>query len=284
LKKRAIEMKNLKTKKICKMILMLLIILSLTSCGAFDDLLTPGRIEFEYTGEYPELYSVAINSILGTLGHGGVPGPTDRALQPNIRILDEDDYGRVLFFYDEGVSRLSPYMKNLNLIIIQKAEGNYAYFYPYYNFNSSSYENNRWEFTDEDIETLKEGNSWNQKLSEDSEFVRVRIARRKEDGPVSFEQLVQLYRLVFPDIVSGPSVRNMDERMVFLRMDNYGRSIFLSVGAGDNQGKYFAILLQPDHSLDLETGVLEIVNHTSYQTELRLFKEANGWGTLNVID
>ncbi|MCL2864744.1 MAG: hypothetical protein FWE25_04280, partial [Lachnospiraceae bacterium] len=57
----------------------------------------------------------------------------------------------------------------------------------------------------------------------------------------------------------------------FLRTDNYGRSVYFR--------RNTAILFQPDHSFDLETGVLEIIDPVRYQTELREFMEANGWDT-----
>jgi len=43
---------------------------------------------------------------------------------------------------------------------------------------------------------------------------------------------------------------------------------------------YFVVVLfQPDHSFDIETGILVTTDRLSYQTELRKFKEANGWDT-----
>ena len=67
-------------------------------------------------------------------------------------------------------------------------------------------------------------------------------------------------------------------RTRFFRMDYYGRSIYLTAERGLGWGgPYFAIMFQPDHSFDLETGTLEITSMNNYQTELRLFMEANSW-------
>jgi len=121
----------------CKLVLLLSLTVLLTGCGGF-----------EYRGDYPELFSVAVNSILGAQGfqEGGWPRP----IQPYIRVLEEDNYGRRLFIYTEDVTiGVSSYR-----VIIQKVEGDYAYFYPHYNFGRGR--------TDEAVEALKEANSWNQ--------------------------------------------------------------------------------------------------------------------------
>ena len=71
-----------------------------------------------YGGDYPELFSVAISSVLGMRGvdfHW-----------PDIIILDEDDHGRIIFEYSEG----DLYRSRL---VMQKVQDGYAYFYPHYN-------------------------------------------------------------------------------------------------------------------------------------------------------
>jgi hypothetical protein len=213
-------------------------------------------------------------------GHGGVPGPSPRPLQADIVVLEEDDYGRVLFSYDEGPSRGGSLMTNTNHVIMQKKDGNYVYFYPYYNFITSSEEGHRWEFTDEETEALKEANSWNQELSDESEFVRVRISRQKGEGSIAVERLGEVYSKVFPSSYTS----RIRENMIFFRTDDYGRSIYLGVGIGEKRGTYIVVLFQPDHSFNFETGVHEIINLGSYQTELRLFMESNGWDTPHVIE
>jgi len=75
------------------------------------------------------LFTVAIYSLLGARGytpeyHGYVP--TD------IKVLEEDDYGRVLFAYCEDQNGTVT-----TLLIIQKSDEKYSYYYPDYNFISS---------------------------------------------------------------------------------------------------------------------------------------------------
>ena len=243
----------------CELILVLSFTLFLTACFP--------SAEFEYVGDYPELYSVAIHSILGQRGYasGSVGGDP-----PAITVLGADDYGRRLFSYNEGLANIGHTLNHL--VIIQKVEGDYAYFYPHYNFIISTIEYN-WDFTDERIEALKEANSWNQSMSDSSEFVRVRIVRQKGEGPISCDKLFEAFNDIFPDtnLSRGPAT----SAMVFLRTDNYGRSVYFVIGTYGTG--VFAILFQPDHSFDLETGMLEITDRINHQTELRLFMEANGW-------
>ena len=242
----------------CKLVFILSFTVFLVSC-----------VEFQYVGDYPELYSVAIHSILGARGYG------DNKTQPIITTLEKDRYGRILFYYNEGVGgEERHHLNEFAFLIIQKVEGDYAYFYPHYNFILNRWIDNRWiDFKDEEIETLQEVNSWNKPLSDSSEFERVRIVRQKEEGPLSNGNLIDAYRDIFPNL--DLSRTQMIFRMNFLRADNYGRAVYHATGDGTR----FAVLFQPDHSFDLETGTLLIEDHNNYQTELRLWMEANGWNT-----
>jgi len=268
-----------------------------------------------YVGDYPELFSVAVSSVLGMGSDIGWD-------HPEIVVLEEDNYGRIIFEYDEG--HLYP-----SRLIIQKVEDGYAYFYPHYNFILSSRPSfvildtyipdfqdeamlAQWlelqeelqeirdgdiiesldeflevsdsmrfllaeiiEFPDEEMERLRQENSWNQEMSDTSEFVRVRIVREKETGPIPPEILVEVHYEFISESNFRRSVNSVFYSMVFLRTDNYGRSIYSSL-RGDTQ---FVILFQPDHTFDSETGILEITEGNRYQTEVRLFMEANGWDT-----
>jgi len=207
-----------------------------------------------YDGDYPELFSVAIHSLLGARGFDSRPE------EPAwIRVLEGDNYGRRLFLYDEG--RIGGHL------IIQKYEDGFVYFYPHDNFVL-------YYLTEEVEATLKEANSWNQPMSDSSEFERIPIVRQKEDGPIPNSERNKAHSELFPDA----NLRNAGARMNFLRMDRYGRSVYLATRqVGAIIPPPFAVIFQPDHSFDLETGVLEITDMNNYQTELRLFMEANGW-------
>ena len=234
-----------------KLLLLLIPILFLVACN---------NNEFTYTGNYPDLYSVALNSVLGLEGFE-LSSP---ARQPRISLLEEDDYGRRLFSYSEASTIVA-------FLIIQKSDDVYAYFYPHYNFVIGS--RNPWAFIDEDYENvkaLKEANNWNREMSDTYEFVRVRISRQREVGSISNEKLIEVFYYLFPHIALDRP-ENIRSRMFYLRTDSYGRSIY-STGTG-------AVLFQPNHLFDSETGIFIFEERHNYQANLRLFMEANGWDT-----
>jgi len=249
----------IKMAKIVSVLLVLLLLtIVLTSC--FQGV--------RYTGDYPELFSVAIGSVLGARGYDD-GGPRGRHIEPSVSVLEEDNYGRVLFRYSEGgftrrIDRNPERLVGRSIdvyIIAQRVNSNHVYFYPHYNFIIrgesdarvfESYFEDIPRVSNEDLDALKEVNSWNEEMSEESAFDRVRIVRRKEDGPAS-----------------------RDDRMIYLRTDRYGRSVYTI----SSQYVHIVYFFQPDHSLDFQTGITEIRDLFNYQTELRLFMEANGWNT-----
>jgi len=71
--------------KMAKINLPLIIVIALTiACTNRDGV---------YNGEYPELYTVAIHSLLGSTGYI----QSERRFPAVIRIVEEDTYGRKLF-------------------------------------------------------------------------------------------------------------------------------------------------------------------------------------------
>ena len=72
---------------------------------------------YEYRGEYLDLYTVAINSVLWTFG---ASPQTDFAGDPLIEIMEEDDFGRVLFRYTEKYFSPNISVKVLKLFTLSK--------------------------------------------------------------------------------------------------------------------------------------------------------------------
>ena len=134
------------------------------------------------------------------------------------------------------------------------------------------------DVSEEELDTLKEANSWNESMSDSREFERVPIVRLIEVGPVSLDILNEVRFELFPEATNRINSGNVNYRMNFLRTDRYGRSVYLARGPGDERLiNPYAVIFQPDHSFDLETGVLEITDINNYQNELRLLMESNGW-------
>ena len=162
-------------KAILPIALCLVFALPLVGCQGFEG----------YTGDYPELFSVAAYSIPNMCGaiHYEVKD------EPLVCYLEEDEYGRVLFCYSEEYGEYidGRYYGNadhggVNLVICQGHDDEYAYYYNGCNYISSPLcEGNKigiygWvkppdivnpynDFTDEQISKLKEDNDWGKEIN-----------------------------------------------------------------------------------------------------------------------
>ena len=257
-------------KKMYLLLLLTMIITTALVLGACGD----DSEGFEYAGSNPELYTVAIHAVPG--GRGYISGHILGGQQPTIEIIDWDSYGRVMFFYDEE----SPLIRGGAYVVMQKVVGDYVYFYPFYNHIIRPMSGSDFSLVEES-EAFDSANSWEQELSDDSEFVRVRISRTKESGPISDNRFARAYREVFPETtLHDGQIRGS---RVFLRTDRYGRSLHFAiglVGKGEDRVRYhIAMLFQPDNSFDLATGVVFFEDFYKYQSQLKEFMEANGWDT-----
>ena len=225
-----------------------------------------------YQGENPELYSIAINSVLGATGSAFDSSP--RNLAKTI-IIDEDSYGRKMFFYSER-KMISTY----SLHISQTSDDEYVWFYPDYNFISTSEGNPYTKSTEEirsfflaeDIEKLKEKNDWNMKINLDK-CVKVEIVREKAQGSLEKAQILPLFQKVLGH--SSPSI-------IYFITDDYGRSMYLGSGrflSNDGPGfdKRIVMLFNPDGSYDENKSYFELTDLFNYQKELKQFKELNNW-------
>ena len=222
-----------------------------------------------YTGEHPELYSVAISSLLGSTGYA----VSEVRYNSTVTLIEEDIYGKKLFIYSESHA-----ISSYSLLISQKSDDKYVYFYPDYNFISipSDYIPNpdpqlapEDRFSAEAIEELKRRNDWNMEINLDK-CVKVNIVRQKEDGPVSNGDLRQLYNLAL-----GEDAYRY-QNSTFLIADEYGRSIYLGHGKFAS-GRWVVMLFQPDGSYDESRCLMELPDTQNYQDELKAFKELNDW-------
>ena len=261
--------------------ILLILIPALSACTFLND---------DYTGEHPDLYSVAINSLLGARGSWREHVKQD----PIVLIGDEDSFGRRLFLYYENAIYVSTY----SLLICQSSDERYSYFYPHYNFISLSeshvterlselftdgassraeyFERVLVSFPEDAVEELKVANDWDMPL--DSErCIRVEIVRNKPNGPVRNQTLMAFYRRALGDDA-------LDNRyfIIYHMTDDYGRSIYVGSGrfvsVGPHGGRrHIVMLFQPDGSYNVINGVMELSDLFNYQDELREFKERNNW-------
>jgi len=233
-----------------------------------------------YGGNYPELYSVAIHSLLSATGDHPV-----LVIRPLLVLVDEDLYGRRLFFYSEGAR-----MSATSLIISQKSSEHYAYFYFLDNFHSFSEEEiamfsdgqhgwwtrNLWP--EDVVQELKERNSWNQPINHDR-LTRVEITRRKPDvRAVSDEQLVEAHMEIREMLgINGfPMGRSdMIRRFILFAVDDFGRSIHY-ISLGHFYG-HSVIHFYPDGSFNLDIGLKGHLDPYNYRDQLLEFMQQNNW-------
>ena len=82
-------MKNT-VKTACCFFAFCIIVLLISSCGFLN--------YSGYSGEHTDMYAVAVNNIFGVQGH---ISNGEVIYDPEIHIVETDNYGRTLFFYSE---------------------------------------------------------------------------------------------------------------------------------------------------------------------------------------
>ncbi len=211
----------------------------------------------EYTGEYPELYSVAINSIPDTFGFF----VTEIIENPRIELIESDNYNRRLFLYFEG-NNISTY----SLLVVQFSTENEVCFLSGQNYISSPSE----DFDETSISQLKIDNDWNTELSEDK-CDCVPITTSKDPLPLSYEQIKPFYESVFP----GDEHFSDDRWIRYFISDDYGR-ILITVEAR-NVDEWAIMMFYPDGTYDSEDGFLIFTDFYTYQGQLVDYLENANW-------
>ena len=234
-------------KKIFILILLFLVFM-LNSCDIF----------YSYKGNDYDLFTVAMNSVLDSHGHTfkDNEGPT-------LYIIEEDNYGRKLFYYCEG-NNISTH----SLIISQKTfEGN-VYYFPDYNFISNS--NN--EFSDEEINNLKVLNDWNLPLNEEK-MVISNIIYNKEDREITNDELIE-------KIISDNYSNQIDEfalrHCCIWKTDANGISLVVVRMERKSEIKNFLIFLDSEMKF-IENRVYYVEDYYNYQNWLKKIKMDIGW-------
>jgi hypothetical protein len=229
-----------------------------------------------YKGEFPELYTVAVNSLLGMKGyhsHGDAI----------IKLIEEDTFGRKLFSYYEDSYYGEGWPNSFSYLICQKIDGEYVYYYADYNFISKEWNGLEVPFTDEDIGDLKMLNDWGKEINEEK-LTQVEISRKKNEPKVKIER--KDFDILFQRIAKEKG-RKGDGTMVYpyafyLTSDAYGRSIYYVTAIHKDIDKedmelHLVIIFNPDGSFDEDTCIMELKDLYNYQDDLKELKEANNW-------
>lgn len=264
-----------------------LIISVVTACSLL--MLSACRDIGRYYGEHPELYTVAVNSILGLGG-----GESGTAI-----VVDEDSYGRILFAYIDSADLAG---KSVNksyytcaFLVVQQTDEGYVYYYPDYNFlalewvygsPNESYgarverviqENN----LDDQLQELQDRNDWGKPLAIEK-CVKYRVSiyeRNKEEGYDLVSD--EAKQVALKQVAGRHDIVNTKYHFNYLTSDQSNRHIFTfrtMVENGTYTGSY-VVMFNEDGSFDPHTGIMKIEDPWNYQDELVEFKKKNGWET-----
>lgn len=243
-----------------KFIILGLLVFLLCSCRSHN-----------YLGKYPDLYTVAINSVLWNNGHSY---GADREIDSSIEVIEQDDYGRTMFVYYERYYAGAK-LSFSALIISQYSSNGLVYYYEDYNFLILKQELfiNDNQFSKEDFEKLKLLNDWNKKLNL-SKCVNKEIICDKPkipgDSKLIKDKIIEDYNLedkrynLFMDYLTSDAESN------FII---YG-SIILLDGEDD---RYFVSHIKIQENGQVIINSFSPSNLYEYQQELRDFKIQHNW-------
>lgn len=242
----------------------------------------------EYRGEYPAAYTVAINSFFGSNGSGSNGEIT---LQSNIGILETDQYGRILFYYHEG---LGP--TGCGYAIMQNEQDGYAYYYEddcaigaIDDWNGNGPMTHEEWFTQEEIDALKILNDWDKPLNEDK-CTKKEIVTRKPKGKLKptdddFNNAVRVFCRENDIVFRTEYLDGYNE--IFIS-DDYGREMYYLRCwwyVGDKQEDcYFAVVFMPDGSFSGANAVVMFEDLMDFPEALKQLKEKCGWNTECLFD
>ncbi|MDD3127215.1 MAG: hypothetical protein PHT27_06335 [Candidatus Izemoplasmatales bacterium] len=235
-------------KKIVLFICLVIFSLSLSGCKPDS---------YIYDGDYPEVYSVVLNTIPGAEGYM----LSECYQDPRIEFIEEDQFGRKMYLYYEGKS-ISTY----SLIIVQYSDAVETCYYLNRNFISSN-ENN---FTESNINSFKAENDWNCEINND-EFTCIPISTLKGPSPLTYEQIKPFYEEIFP----GDEHFSDDRWIEYFVSDEYGRIMFTVEVRFES--KWAIMMFFPDGTYDSENGFLILTDFYTYQNQLKEFEESNNW-------
>lgn len=259
----------------------LIVLLSLSACN-YDG----------YKGEHTDLYSVAVNNIFGVFGY---LSNGEVLYDPEIHVIETDDFGRTLFFYNEFYTYSS---KNeidygMAFVIMQFSTNGFAYYYedecylPYFDTTSE------WDVISEKIdadylEQLKEANDWNKELNIDR-CKEIKITNKKPDGELQPSDS-DFDKIIYPfEVKNGYSGEDKSfcRFSVYCSKDSYDRELHFVYGStindAENDGKKvdiykYAIILNADGSCS-DNGIARISNIEDSLAIINELKQNNNWNS-----
>lgn len=251
----------MKIKRSCSFFLILAVMIALNSCD-------PVR---RYEGENKALIATALYSI---------PGVNSR-WNDSVQILEQDDYGRILFaicMSDSLLIRDSWDNYILAVLIMQKGDAEHAYFYAEKNYSFKitkefvdlSEKSIEEFFSMDDILVLKEKNDWNRPYDEENESllcISVSSDKSKRLSDIS-ENIID-------------SRIGSNYRYSFFREDQEKRNLYLITNIIDSSYEYYLVIFSEEGMLfDEKSSIrkISIGNPEKLPDIVQGFLCDNSWG------
>ena len=250
-----------------------------------------------YNGDTPHLYTIAVNSLLGTWGYSVYP---ETEVDSRIEVLATDSYGRVLFNYANLIP-LYDYEGESAYLICHYYDEKYVYFYDdsylYSGLTRMLPAEGELGETEDKFEWLKQVNDWNKPLDLDK-CVRKEIVREKQVIDDSIQSIRSFYLEIFGDnaiefniptnsdsyldIVTKGRVGFMPS---YVTSDGNGKKLLVASGLNkvetseEDEEVYFALMIfNSDWTYDSENYlIIEKEEMFEYLEELKLLKKSVGW-------
>lgn len=263
-------------KRIAIFILIAVVLSCFCGCGQ--------KKPFEYSGNNSDLYTEAINSILGAEGFNKHAESTMN--NPFIKVVEEDQFGRKMFLYKERFA-LTEYSDNYFLLIAQKTENGFVYFYPDFNFtlcetiveaeSNDSTENEITYFDGQDgyyhlvgfsnsqIVELKKNNDWGVEIN-NGKCIKQKVSNQKED-PLTPKEKNELYKEIFE------KSRNDSYLYInYVTTDDEGKLLYFVKKQIAELNDYRMIIIDGDKQYNQK-----INDVMAYQEQLAAFKREHNW-------
>ena len=243
-----------------------------------------------YGGEHTDLYAVAVNNVFGLWGHCS---NGEALYDPVIEIIETDEYGRVLFFYDEYYDdSIDPTIDyGMAFVIMQKSEDGYVYYYqdacyaPY--FDTQDDFSTVMERVDPAlIEDLKARNDWNEEIDE-TKCTAAKLQKKKPKGQLGMDKY-DFNRVVYT-YAKANGYQGTDKThcrfFKYCNADADGKELYYVYctssdkdGSGESVYNSYvcAVIVNPDGSFS-EHAVVEIPDPTESYTLIQSLKEQNAW-------
>lgn len=246
-------------KKVLATVLILVSVIVTSMFGCIDTK--------SYDGEHVDLYTEAINSLLFTKGHSnGVEFP----IPSTVKLIETDSYGRKLYLYSESYFLIDSEICFSSLLISQKTEDDFVYFYENINFISKKKEQFKTvEFEESEIQALKDRNDWDKEINLSSCVAYEKRTMKK--SVIADDDLIKeaLCTKIDGIITIG--------EFYYLTEDKNGKFICYGEFTASEKTDFAVILFNKDLTYDTENCVLVLEDYFNYQEELAEFKSKNGW-------